>query len=113
MLDYYNTTFVTAATEFTQQYELFLAWYSLIEAPLNKTDADNDVLFYKDILANLTLQKKECFDELWKHGLVMKCYVCSPYYSLYFKQLVNKTIEMYFNEEMCQTVQYYCSDYSK
>lgn len=43
----------------------------------------------------------------------MKCLVCNTDYNLYFKQLRNRSISMYFSEDMCQTIQSECSEYAK
>ena len=42
----------------------------------------------------------------------MGCYACSPKYSI-VKLLSNRTLELSFSEEMCQTIQNVCAPYTR
>jgi hypothetical protein len=43
---------------------------------------------------------------------VMGCYACSARYGI-VKLLPNRTLELSFSEEMCQTIQNVCADYTR
>ena len=102
---------VRKAEEFITSYESFLAWYNLNVTAIDTAKAATDVTFYKDLLKQIEVSKRVCFDEIWKHTATMRCLVCQSDYKAYFKQLRNKTIEMYVSEEMCQVVQDSCTHY--
>lgn len=111
-IDYWKNQISKVIDSFLSSYEEFLTWYSTEYTELNTTQTAEDVAYFR--LKELALNdlKSSCFEYLWKHKMVMNCYACSPLYTPVSLQ-PNRTIEIQYSENMCQTIQNHCSDYTR
>jgi len=111
-LDFWNATVKAKMTKFVDTYSEFLDWYSQNEASIDSTKGQEEVNYYRGLIETIQRNKGTCWEHIWKHTAAMKCMVCSPSYKTFVNLLRNRTIEMFLDENMCQTIQRDCSDYT-
>jgi len=113
-LDTWNFNVNKNITNFLDSYKDFIDFLPLHYSSItfDRTQALADLDYFRQKQTWMLSLKSKCFEYLWRHKSVMMCYACDSTYDK-IQLLRNRTIEAYYNENMCQKIQEVCVDYTR